>query len=251
MVTTYNHPVQTLDPALADMKILLVEDETDVAAAILRTLKQEKYIVDWVQDGAEAWDFLTHSQLHYTLAIVDWMLPGLTGLELCQRLRKKQNALPVLMLTARDRWEDRVSGLDAGADDYLVKPFRMEELLARLRALQRRSPQLQSQVLQVGNLTLDYSDRVLTWQSLDQPHQSTRLSKKEFQLLEYFMRHSTQTLNRDQILNYLYEMDAERVSNVVAAQVRLLRKRLAEIGCSDLIETIPGGSYRIHPRYAD
>lgn len=251
MVTAYNHPVQTLESSPADMKILLVEDETDVGAAILRTLKQEKYIVDWVQDGAEAWDFLAHSQLHYTLAIVDWMLPGLTGLELCQRLRKKQNALPVLMLTARDRWEDRVSGLDAGADDYLVKPFRMEELLARLRALQRRSPQLQSQVLKVGNLTLDYSDRVLTWQSLEQPHQSTRLSKKEFQLLEYFMRHSTQTLSRDQILNYLYEMDAERVSNVVAAQIRLLRKRLAEIGCNDLIETIPGGSYRIHPHYAD
>ncbi|NJR52803.1 MAG: response regulator transcription factor [Leptolyngbyaceae cyanobacterium CSU_1_3] len=233
------------------MKILLVEDEVDVGAAILRTLKQEKYIVDWVQDGAEAWDFLTHSQLHYTLAIVDWMLPGLTGLELCRKLRQKQNSLPVLMLTARDRWEDRVSGLDAGADDYLVKPFRMEELLARLRALQRRSPQLQSQVLHVGHLMLDYSDRVLTWQSSNKSHQSTRLSKKEFQLLEYFMRHSTQTLSRDQILNYLYEMDAERVSNVVAAQVRLLRKRLAEIGCGDLIETIPGGSYRLHPRYAD
>jgi DNA-binding response OmpR family regulator len=251
MVTAYNQPVQTLDLSLVDMKILLVEDETDIGAAILRTLKQEKYIVDWVQDGAEAWDFLMHSEVHYTLAIVDWMLPGLTGLELCERLRKQQNALPVLMLTARDNWEDRVSGLDAGADDYLVKPFRMEELLARLRALQRRSPQLKSQVLNLGNLTLDYSDRTLTWQYADQPQQSTRLSKKEFQLLEYFMRHPTQTLSRDQILNYLYEMDAERVSNVVAAQVRLVRKKLAEISCSDLIETIPGGSYRIHPRYAN
>jgi len=98
---------------------------------------------------------------------------------------------------------------------------------------------------------LDYSDRVLTWQLPNEPPRSTRLSRKEFQLLEYFMRHPRQTLSRDQILNYLYEVDAERISNVVAAQVRLVRKRLAEIGCGDLIETIPGGSYRIHPRYAD
>lgn len=251
MVTAHNHPVQILDSSADDMKILLVEDEADVGAAILRTLRQEKYIVDWAQDGVEAWDYLTQSQLHYTLAIVDWMLPGLSGVKLCEKLRKQRNPLPVLMLTARDRWEDRVSGLDAGADDYLVKPFRMEELLARLRALQRRSPQLQSQVLQVGDLTLDYSNRVLTWQTGDLASQSTRLSKKEFQLLEYFMRHPKQTLSRDQILNYLYEVDAERVSNVVAAQVRLVRKRLAEIGCEDLIETIPGGSYRIHPRYAN
>lgn len=251
MLTAYNHPVQTLDFSPTDMKILLVEDETDVAAAILRILKQEKYIVDWVQDGVEAWNFLTHSQFHYTLAIVDWMLPGLTGLELCERLRKQQNPLPVLMLTARDRWEERVSGLDAGADDYLVKPFRMEELLARLRALQRRSPQLQSQVLTVGNLTLNYNDRVLSWQPPNEPQRITRLSRKEFQLLEYFMRHPRQTLSRDKILNYLYEVDAERISNVVAAQVRLVRKRLAEIDCGDLIETIPGGSYRIHPHYAN
>jgi DNA-binding response OmpR family regulator len=250
MVTAYNQPVLPLDSFPTDMKILLVEDEADIGSAILRTLKQEKYIVDWVKDGTEAWDFLTYSQFHYTLAIVDWMLSGLTGLELCKRLRNQQNPLPVLMLTARDRWEDRVLGLDAGADDYLVKPFRMEELLARLRALQRRSPQLQSTVLTVGDLTLDYGDRVLTWHPLNVAPQSTRLSKKEFQLLEYFMRHPKQTLNRDQILNYLYEVDAERISNVVAAQVRLVRKRLAEIGCGDLIETIPGGSYRIHPHYA-
>jgi DNA-binding response OmpR family regulator len=179
------------------------------------------------------------------------MLPSMTGLELCRRLRSQKNPLPVLMLTARDGWEDRVSGLDAGADDYLVKPFRMEELLARLRALQRRSPQSQAQILQVNDLALSYGDRCLTWQPPNQSPQSTRLSKKEFQLMEYFLRHPTQTLDRDRILNYLYELDTERVSNVVAAQVRLLRKRLAEIGCADLIETIPGGSYRIHPRYAN
>ncbi|HBE20891.1 MAG TPA: DNA-binding response regulator [Cyanobacteria bacterium UBA11149] len=233
------------------MKILLVEDEFDVGSAIHRTLKQEKFIIDWVQNGEEAWYYLQEPLSQYTIAILDWMLPGLTGLELCQRLRARQNAIPILMLTARDRWEDKVLGLDAGADDYLIKPFRMEELLARLRALLRRAPQFQSQQLQVGPLVLSYSDRSLTYTVPDEPPRSTRLSKKEFQLLEYFMKHPKQSMSRERILNYLYELDAERVSNVVAAQVRLLRKRLAEIGCSDLIETISGGSYRINQRYAN
>lgn len=252
MLTAYNNPLtqaESADLEFAGMKILLVEDEFDVGSAIQRTLKQEQFIVDWVQNGDEAWYCLKQSQ--YTLAILDWMLPGLTGLELCKRLRSQQNAMPILMLTARDRWEDKVLGLDAGADDYLIKPFRMEELLARLRALQRRSPQFQTQQLRVGYLTLEYGDRTVTCQFPDASSRSTRLSKKEFQLLEYFMKHPKQAMSRDQILNYLYELDAERISNVVAAQVRLLRKRLAEIDCGDLIETIPGGSYRIHPRYAN
>ena len=139
------------------MRVLLVEDEPDLGVAIQRVLSREKYVVDWVQDGTEAWNYLESQWTHYTVAVFDWLLPGLTGLELCQRLRAKQNPLPVLMLTARDRLEDRVTGLDAGADDYLVKPFGMVELLARLRALQRRSPQFPSQILQVGCLTLDYA----------------------------------------------------------------------------------------------
>ncbi|NET61179.1 MAG: response regulator transcription factor, partial [Symploca sp. SIO2E6] len=139
------------------MRIILVEDEPDLGAAIKQTLNQEKYIVDWMLDGNEAWDCLANQWAQYTLAIIDWLLPSISGLELCQRLRAQKNPLPILMLTAKDRMEDKVAGLDAGADDYLVKPFGMAELLARLRALQRRSPQLQPQRLQVGNLTLDYS----------------------------------------------------------------------------------------------
>ncbi len=120
------------------MRVLLVEDEPDLGKAIERTLKQEKYIVDWAVDGSEAWEYLDSHWTQYNLAIFDWLLPGLSGLELLRRLRAKPNALPVLMLTAKDRMEDKVAGLDAGADDYLVKPFGMAELLARLRALQRR-----------------------------------------------------------------------------------------------------------------
>lgn len=232
------------------MKVLLVEDELDLGAAIRRTLNQEEYIVDWVQDGAEAWNYLNSQNAQYTLAILDWMLPRLTGLELCKRLREGQSPLPVLMLTARDRWEDKVIGLDAGADDYLVKPFRMEELLARLRALRRRSPQFQPQQLQVGSLILDCDSHTLYWQS-PRGERSIRLSKKEFQLLEYFMKHPRQAVSRDQILSYLYEMDTERISNVVAAQVRLLRRRLSELGCENLIQTVPGGIYRLNSAYAE
>lgn len=121
------------------MRILLVEDEPDLGAAIKGILNQEKYVVDWVLDGNEAWEYL-EGWTQYTLAIFDWLLPGLSGLELCKRLRQKKNPLPVLILTAKDRLQDQVDGLDSGADDYLVKPFRIPELLARLRALQRRSP---------------------------------------------------------------------------------------------------------------
>ena len=138
------------------MRVLLVEDETDLGKAIERVLKQESYIVDLIQNGSEAWNHLETEWTQYTVGIFDWLVPGMSGLELLKRLRTNKSPLPVLMLTAKDTMSDRVEGLDAGADDYLIKPFGMAELLARLRALQRRSPQLQAQKLQVGNLILDY-----------------------------------------------------------------------------------------------
>ena len=215
------------------MRVLLVEDEPDLGAAIKRILNQEKYVVDWVQDGTEAWNYLEDQQTQYTLAIFDWLLPGLSGLELCKRLRSQRNPLPILMLTAKDQMEDKVAGLDAGADDYLVKPFGMEELLARLRALQRRSPQLQPQQLTVDSLTLDYSTRTVCFQNTLSEKQVIPLTTKEFQLLEYFMKHPNHILSSDQIRNQLWEVSAEPISNVVAAQVRLLRRKLASFGCPD------------------
>ncbi|WP_019499131.1 two-component system response regulator RppA [Pseudanabaena sp. PCC 6802] len=229
------------------MKILLVEDELDLGQVIQKSLNQEKYIVDWFQDGDRAWQYLESQSTQYTLAILDWLLPGLSGIELCQRLRAQGNPLPILMLTAKDGMEDKVAGLDAGADDYLVKPFKIAELLARLRALQRRSPQMQPQQLQVGNLKLDFSTSTVTVQD-DRGHpQSLFLTNKEFQLLEYFMRHPNQILSRDRLMNQLWEIDAEPISNVVAAQVRLLRRKLGEYGYDKLIETIPGMGYRLNP----
>ncbi len=227
------------------MRVLLVEDEPDLGKAIERTLKQEKYIVDWALDGSEAWEYLDSQWTQYTLAIFDWLLPGLSGLELLRRLRAKPNALPVLMLTAKDRMEDKVAGLDAGADDYLVKPFGMAELLARLRALQRRSPQIQPQQLQVGNLVLDCGNRTACHLERNSQNQIISLTNKEFQLLEYFMKHPNQIVTTDQIRNQLWEASADTFSNVVAAQVRLLRRKLESVGCANLIETVHGVGYRM------
>jgi DNA-binding response OmpR family regulator len=229
------------------MKILLVEDELDLGRIIQHSLNQEKYIVDWFQDGDRAWQYLESQSTQYTLAILDWLLPGLSGIELCQRLRAQGNPLPILMLTAKDGMADKVAGLDAGADDYLVKPFKIVELLARLRALQRRSPQMQPQQLQVGNLVLDFNTSTVTVQDDRNRPQSLFLTNKEFQLLEYFMRHPNQILSRDRLMNQLWEIDAETISNVVAAQVRLLRRKLGEYGYDKLIETIPGMGYRLNP----
>jgi DNA-binding response OmpR family regulator len=224
------------------MRVLLVEDEPDLGTAIQSSLSRHKYIVDWVVDGTEAWAYLDHAHIHYVVAILDWMLPGLSGLELCQRLRANQNPLPVLMLTARDSMADKVAGLDAGADDYLVKPFGMAEL----RALQRRSPQLQPQHLQVGNLTLDYNTATVALQSAQIEKQTIPLTTKEFQLLEYFLQHPNQILTRDQLLDQVWDLEAEPMSNVLPTQIRLLRRKLTEYGCAGLLETVYGFGYRLN-----
>jgi DNA-binding response OmpR family regulator len=228
------------------MRILLVEDEPNLGAAIERTLKHHKYIVDWVKNGDDAWGYLESNWTQYTLAIFDWLVPGLSGIELLKKLRAKNNPLPVLMLTARDRMEDKVTGLDAGADDYLIKPFGMAELLARLRALQRRSPQIQPQHLELGSLSLDYGSQTVHHLRSGGDKETVLLTNKEFQLLEYFMKRPNQIVTSEQIRNQLWSMDAESFSNVVAAQVRLLRRKLEAVSCSNLIETLRGLGYRFN-----
>jgi DNA-binding response OmpR family regulator len=227
------------------MRILLVEDEPDLGKAIKRTLTQEAYVVDWVQSGIEALAYLEHDLSLYTVGVFDWMLPGKSGIELCQWLRSHRHALPVLILTAKDQIEDRITGLDAGADDYLVKPFSMAELLARLRALRRRQPEIKPTTLQVGSLVLDCDRRIALLHS-DSDEKIIELTQKEFQLLQYFMEHPNQILTRDQVLNQLWEIGAEPNSNVVAAQMRLLRRKLAHYGCENYIETVYGMGYRLN-----
>lgn len=226
------------------MRILLVEDELDLGAAIKRVLVSEKYVVDWVQDGTLAWNYLEYQWTDYTVAVLDWLLPGLSGLELCQRLRSRNNALPVLMLTALSQPDKRVAGLDAGADDYLVKPFVMDELLARLRALQRRSPQLHPQILSVGGFTLDPANSTLQVCRIDQSVETISLTTKEFQILTYLMQNRDRIIPGSKLRHQLWDLDAEPMSNVVAAHTRLLRRKLARYGCNCPIETVPGKGYR-------
>ncbi|PPT09624.1 two-component response regulator [Geitlerinema sp. FC II] len=224
------------------MRLLLVEDEPDLGAAIEKTLTREAYIVDWALTGTDAWNYLQSPSTKYDLAILDWLLPGISGIEICQKLREQHNPLPILILTAKDTEADKVRGLDAGADDYLVKPFGMAELLARLRALQRRIPQFQPQKLQVGTLILDSATHRVSIAS----ENSVELLNKEFQLLEYLMRHPHQIIPKDRLLNQLWEWGAEPSSNVVAAQIRLLRRKLATLGANEAIETVYGVGYRLN-----
>ncbi|MEA5511385.1 two-component system response regulator RppA [Crocosphaera sp. UHCC 0190] len=231
------------------MRILLVEDEEDLGLAIKQVLVSEKYIVDWVVDGVEAWHYLENEWTDYTVAIIDWLLPKLSGLELCQRMRSHQNPLPVLMLTALGQPENRITGLDAGADDYLVKPFVMEELLARLRALQRRSPQFQPHTLTIGQFTLDDANNVLCV-NVTQPPQTIPLTVKEFQIFAYLMKYPDRIISGSKIRNQLWDLDAEPMSNVVAAQMRLIRRKLANYNCICPIETIRGQGYRFNSNLA-
>jgi two-component system, OmpR family, Ni(II)-responsive and/or redox-responsive regulator NrsR len=231
------------------MRILLVEDEQDLGQAIKQVLVSEKYVVDWVTDGAEAWNYLENQWTDYTLAIFDWLLPNLSGLDLCLQLRAKQNPLPVLMLTALGQPENRIAGLDAGADDYLIKPFVMEELLARLRALQRRSPQIQPQILTVGAFSLDDANSALTIHHHHQSVQTIPLTTKEFQLVAYMMQNPDRIISGSKIRHQLWDFNEEPISNVVAAQMRLLRRKLSSYGCECPIETIPSQGYRFNTQF--
>ncbi|MFB2923376.1 MULTISPECIES: two-component system response regulator RppA [Aerosakkonema] len=223
------------------MRILLVDDEVELADPLKAVLTREGYSVDIAYDGVSG------SQLaaigNYDLLILDWMLPQMSGLEICQQLRSQGIATPVLFLTAKDTLDDRVQGLDAGADDYLVKPFELRELLARVRALLRRSATLESastiQRLRVGDLELDGDNQVAYRHG-----RTIDLSEKESQLLAYFMRHPGQLLTHTQIHQHLWSEDEQPSSNVLAALIRLLRRKIEATGESQLIHTVYGKGYR-------
>ncbi|HEY9877796.1 MAG TPA: two-component system response regulator RppA [Leptolyngbyaceae cyanobacterium] len=222
------------------MRILLVEDDAAQLEPLQAALSQAGHIVDGVEDGAIAQWML--SQRDYDLLILDWMLPKVSGLTLCQQYRHLGKTAPVLMLTAKDATTDKVSGLDAGADDYLVKPVDLFELLARVRALGRRSPLWKGEMLQVEDLTLQLSTLVA-----ERKDQSVQLSAREFQLLEYLMRHPHQVLSRDQIEQALWEWGSEPESNAITTLVRRLRQRLQTVGAADWLETVYGMGYCLTP----
>jgi two-component system, OmpR family, manganese sensing response regulator len=224
------------------MKILLVDDEPALAEPLSRLLTREGYIVDVATDGRVGSNLASGGS--YDLLILDWMLPQLSGLQICQQLRDRGDLTPVLFLTAKDTLDDRVLGLDAGADDYLVKPFELRELLARVRALLRRVQTVdlhstQSR-LRVEDLELDLDNQLAYVRG-----RSIELSEKETQLLGYLMQHAGQVLTHQQIQAYLWGEDTAPSSNVLAALVRLLRRKIEVKGSPELIQTVYGKGYRI------
>jgi DNA-binding response OmpR family regulator len=226
------------------MRILLAEDEPDIGNAVHQILNREGHVTDWVMDGSEAWECLRSNFVCYELAILDWMMPGTSGIELCRRLQQSHHPVRVLILTAKDTVSDRVQGLDAGADDYLVKPFRMPELLARIRSIQRRlDSQPPATVLKIGNLALDQN--TLNAYSITDPNSSTDLHSKDFRLLEYLMRHANIIVTREQIAEALLLEEDANTQNLITVRVRILRQKLADIGFSEAIESVYGQGYRL------
>jgi two-component system OmpR family response regulator len=220
------------------MRVLVVEDERKLGELLRRGLGEEGYATDLADRGEEA--LWMAQAVAYDAIVLDVMLPGADGFEICRRLRGNGVWSPVLMLTARDAVDDRVNGLDAGADDYLAKPFAFEELLARLRALTRRAPLERPPVLEIDDLRLDPAAH-RAWRG----DQELDLSAKEFALLELFMRRPGLTLSRTQLLDGAWDMAFESRSNVVDVYVRYLREKIDRPFGRDSIETIRGVGYRL------
>ena len=219
---------------MAPVRILVVEDERKLADLLARGLREEGHAADIATEGEQA--LWMAQSAPFDVIVLDVMLPGIDGFEVCRRLRASDVWAPVLMLTARDAVEDRVSGLDAGADDYLMKPFAFDELLARLRALTRRAPTERPTMVEVADLRLDPAAH-RAWRAgveLD-------LSAKEFALLELFMRNPGVVLSRDQLLDGAWDMSFERRSNIIDVYVRYLRGKIGR----DSIDTVRGRGYRL------
>jgi two-component system OmpR family response regulator len=220
------------------MRVLVVEDEERMAALLRRALEEEGYAVDVARDGPEGLWMATENP--YGAVVLDVMLPGFDGFDLCRRLRQAEIWAPVLMLTARDEVGDRVRGLDAGADDYLVKPFSLLELAARLRALARRDDRSRPVLLTVGDIKLDPASK-RAWRA----DHELELSPKEFALLELFLRNPGMVLSRSQIIDAVWDFAYDGTSNVVDQYVTYLRRKVDRPFGRDDIETVRGMGYRL------
>ena len=223
------------------MRVLLVEDENRIADFISRGLSEQGYAVDVAPDGEEAVHWTDVAE--FDVIVLDVMLPGLSGIEVCTLLRDRGQRVPILMLTARDAVEDRVRGLDSGADDYLVKPFAFEELLARLRALTRREPAVLGSVIQVGDLRLD-----TTMWEVSRQDTEVELTTKERHLLEYLMRHPNQVLTRTMISEHVWNYEFDNATNVIDVHIRNLRRKIDDPFRAKLIQTVRGAGYRLSAR---
>ena len=222
------------------MRILVVEDEPKMAGLLKRGLEQEGYSIDVSLDGVDGLHLATEND--YDAVVLDVMLPELDGIEVCRQMRERGRWAPVLMLTAREGVSDRVTGLDAGADDYVIKPFSFEELIARLRALLRRGTRERPSVLSVGSVRLNPATR-----RVERSGAPVVLSPKEYSLLEYFMRHPNEVISRTRILEHVWDYNYDGGSNVVDVYVGYLRKKIDAPFRSQLLRTVRGAGYLLDP----
>ena len=223
------------------MRILIAEDEPSIANALQVMLTKEKYVVDVVYNGKEALDYITLFPYH--VLILDIMMPGLDGISVLKEARKKGIKTPTLLLTAKSDIDDRVIGLDAGADDYLAKPFASQELLARVRALTRRSETYKFNSLTLNNTTLDCNEYTLTVRQ-----NSAQLNNKEFQLIELFLRHPHQVFSTERLMDTIWSQDSNADMHVVWTYVAFLRKKLKSIHSNLEIKTIRGAGYLLEEK---
>lgn len=221
------------------MRILVVEDDLQIADMLAEALTNRQYVVDVAQDGEEAWNYA--QTLEYDLVLLDITLPKLNGIRLCQQLRDRRFSLPVLMLTARDTIDDKIIGLDAGADDYMVKPFDLRELMARIRALLRRGNVGSTPSLSWGNLHLNSSTYEVFYH--DRP---LHLTPKEYALLELLVSSGRRVLSRPGIIERIWSLDDPPTEETVKSHIKTLRQKLREAGADeDFIETVHGLGYRL------
>lgn len=225
------------------MHILLAEDDHKLGRLLQHLLENEQIKTDWIVDGGEIFSRAYNND--YAVLVLDWMLPHVTGIDACRALRENGYQGAILLLTARDAVDDRVAGLDAGADDYLVKPFETSELFARIRALSRRGAMpLLNETTQLGDLLLNRSTRTLTRNS-----RVIQLTGREFQLLDLLMQNNHQVLTREILLDRIWGLETEVTPNTLDAYVRLLRKKIEQPGEPELIENVRGVGYRLAVRH--
>jgi DNA-binding response OmpR family regulator len=220
------------------MRLLVVEDHPALGPQLKKGLERCHYLVDLVTSGEEA--LTRESDVPYDLIIMDILLPGLSGREVCRQLREMHRAVPILFLTAMGSVQDRIEGLDLGADDYLTKPFDFGELAARVRALLRRDGTPKTSILHFADITLDTRT-----QEVRRGIRQITLSSKEYALLHYFMRHPGEVLSRTTIAEHVWDYDAEQFSNVIEVYVRYLRKKLCAAGEANVIQTVRGAGYQL------
>ena len=222
------------------MRILIAEDEVGIAKALKLVLEKNRFAVDMVHNGLDALEYML--SVSYDAVVLDRMMPGLDGLEVLKRAREKGVGTPVLFLTAKAEVEDRIAGLDAGADDYLPKPFAMSEFLARVRALLRRSESYTPRILTFGNVTLDCGQYTL---STVPSTETVRLNNKEFQLMELFMRHPRQVFPAERLMELVWGLDAAAEIDVVWTYIGFLRKKCRAVHADIAIQTIRGAGYAL------